>query len=277
MLNDPRGSTGCARQVCWLPMGSISPRQEQPFAQGEGTSLEELAASIQREGLIRPITVEPAGGGRFRILSGNRRYLACRMAGFTHIDAVVLACPTEDQDARSLMEALLSGRLHYLEEAAAMRRLMTVYGVRREALATALGRTPASIAQKVRLTELDGELRAFLLEENLPEGVARALLRLPDSHARMMIARQAASQRLCVRDTELMVKSAMTRLPVPPLPGGRTISLMRDYRLYVNAIRAIAAQMQEAGIRATVTQRPMGDEVEVAVRIPTKRRRTQAR
>lgn len=274
MLNDPRVPAGCARQVCWLPMGSIMPREEQPFAQGDGASLEELAASIQREGLIRPITVEMAGGGRYRILSGNRRYLACRMAGFTHIDAVVLACPTEDQDARGLMQGLMSGRMHYLEEAAALQRLMTVYGIRREALATALGRTPAAVAQRARLTELDGALRAFLLEENLSEGVARALLRLPDSHARMMIARQAATQRLCVRDTELLVKSAMTRLPVPPAPGGRTISLMRDYRLYVNAIRAIAAQMQEAGIQATFTQRPMGEEVEVAVRIPTRRRRS---
>ena len=151
MLYDPRGGA-CARQVCWLPVGSISPREEAAFA-GEGeASLEEMAASIRREGLHKPITVEDAGGGRYRILSGNRRFLACRMAGLTHVDAVILASPAAGMDARSLMEALLSGRLHYLEEAAALEKLIRVHGMRREALATALGKTAALIGQKCAST-----------------------------------------------------------------------------------------------------------------------------
>ena len=274
MLYDPRGGA-CARQVCWLPVSSISPREEAAFA-GEGeASLEEMAASIRREGLHKPITVEDAGGGRYRILSGNRRFLACRMAGLTHVDAVILASPAAGMDARSLMEALLSGRLHYLEEAAALEKLIRVHGMRREALATALGKTAALIGQKMRLNALDSELKALLLEENLPECTARALLKLPDRQGRLLIARKAAAQHLCVRDVELMVKSAAARLPVPPVPGGRTISLMRDHRLYLNAIRAIVAQMQEAGLSAQEKSCVMGDTVEVTIRIPTKRRRSQ--
>lgn len=271
MLDDARSGAGCARQVCWLPMGSIILRQEALFAQGTRIPLEQLAASIQREGLIRPIMVESMGDGRYRILSGNRRYLACRMAGLTHIDAVVLHLSAQSQGARGLMTALLSGKLHYLEEADAMARLTKDYGVKKETLATALGRSSACVSQKLKLCGMDRELRAVLLEENLPEGVAHALMRLPDSRMRLAIARRVAEQKLCVRDAELLVKSAMSRLPVQPVPGGRTISVMRDYRLYVNAIRAIAAQMQDAGIHATATQRTMGEEVEVVVRIPTRK------
>lgn len=274
MLYDPRGGA-CARQVCWLPVGSITPRAEAAFAGDGDASLEEMAASIRREGLHRPITVEDAGGGRYRILSGNRRFLACRMAGLTHVDAVILASPAAGMDARGLMEALLSGQMHYLEEAAALDQLLTVHGMRREALATALGKTTAAVAQKTRLNALDSELKALLLEENLPECTARALLKLPDKQGRLVIARKAAAQHLCVRDVELMVKSAASRLPVPPVPGGRTISIMRDYRLYLNAIRAIVAQMQEAGLAAQEKTREMGDTVEVTIRIPTRRKRSR--
>ena len=270
MQYELRGA-GCVRQVCWLPVDSIAPREEAAFAVEGGMPLEALAESIRREGLHKPVTVEHVGGGRYRILSGNRRLTACKMAGLTHVDAVVLTAATADMDARSLMEALLSGRLHYIEEAAALERLTTVYGMRRESLAAALGKTPAVIAQKLRLTRLDSELRALLLEEDLPECTARTLLKLPDRQARMLIARKAAAQRLCVRDVELLVKSAMSRLPVPPLPGGRTISLMRDYRLYLNAVRAIVAQMQEAGLTVTAAERRAGESVEMTIRVATKR------
>lgn len=275
MQYDPRGAA-CARQVCWLPLESISPREEAAFASGGRMSIEELAESIRLEGLHKPVTVEHTGGGRYRILSGNRRLLACRMAGMTHIDAVILSAPARDLDARGLMESLLTGRLHYIEEAAAMERLTTVYGMRRETLAAALGRSPGSIRQKLQLTCLDSELKALLLEEELPEGAARALVKLPDRQGRMLIARKAAAQRLCVRDVEVLVRSAMDKLPVPPAPVGRTISIMRDYRLYVNAITGIVAQMQEAGLEARQTQRSLGDSVEITVRIQTRRRRSRA-
>ena len=92
----------------------------------------------------------------------------------------------------------------------------------------------------------------------------------------MSIALQAAREHLTVRDVELLVAAAQTKLPVPPVPGGRTITLMRDHRLYLNAIRAIAAQMEEAGLNAQMTERTLPDAVEVTLRLPTRRRRSQA-
>lgn len=147
----------------------------------------------------------------------------------------------------------------------------------REDLARALGCTASTVAQRVRLMDLDEELRVLLLEENLPERIAHALLRLPDHRARLSIARQTAQQRLGIRDVELLVASAQARLPVPPSPGGRTITLVRDHRLYVNAIRAIVAQMQEAHLDAQMTERTTASAVELTLRIPTRLRRAGAR
>ena len=89
----------------------------------------------------------------------------------------------------------------------------------------------------------------------------------------MAIARQAVAQRLYVRDVELLVTAAIARLPVPPPTGGRMISLMRDHRLYLNAIQAIIAQMQEAGLAPEVRQTRFGDYAELTIRVPVRKRR----
>lgn len=270
MLYQPYDS--CARQVCWLPLERIAPRPSMGLEPASSLTLAELAESIRIHGVVEPVTVQASGNGRYVIVSGNRRLMACRMAGLTHIDAVILEGIAPDQSAAQLLQAVLSGRMHYLEEAAALDALQQ-QGLTREEIARSLGCTAASIAQKLRLTELDEELRRFLLESGLPEGCARALTKLPDRRARMAIARQAAREQLGVRDVELLVMSAQSRLPVPPLSGGRTIALVRDHRLYLNAIRNIVAQMQEAGIPATSAERTLGDSVEVTLRLPTRRRR----
>ena len=260
MQYDPYRAAGCAQQVCWLPLERISPRPSLETEAADGMPLSELAESIRCHGL----TVQRAPGGRYVVVSGNRRLMACRLAGLTHVDAVVLAGVAQEQDARPLLEAVLSGHLHYLEEAGAMRRLQDEFGLSREEIARYLGCTAATVGQKLRLTELDEELQRFLMEHGLSERHARALLKLPDRRGRMAIARQAVREGLCVRDVELMVSSALARLPVPPVAGGRTIALVRDHRLYLNAIRAIVAQMREAGIDAQATERSLGDCVPAA-------------
>ena len=275
MQYDPYRAEGCAQQVCWLPVERISPRPSLEAEASDGMPLSELTESIRCHGLIQPITVQRAPGGRYVVVSGNRRLMACRLAGLTHVDAVVLAGVAREQDARPLLEAVLSGRLHYLEEAEALRRLQDDFGLSREEMARYLGCTAATVGQRLRLTELDEELRRFLMEHGLSERYARALLKLPDRRGRMAIARQAVREGLCVRDVELMVSSALARLPVPPVAGGRTIALVRDHRLYLNAIRAIVAQMREAGIDAEATERSLSDCVELTLRLPTRRRRVQ--
>ena len=271
------GSSGVpvhAQQVCWLPVDSISPRGTCQLGREDSVSLVELAGSIRMHGLMRPITVQRTGQGRYAVVSGNRRLMACRMLGMTHVDAVVLWPSPDTQNAQQLMDALLSGRLHYLEQAHALQALSVSYGCNREELARALGTTAAAVSARIHLVALDDELQVFLMEEGVPERIAQALLRLPDKEARMLIARKAAAQQLSVREVEAMVSSAMNRLPVPPAPGGRTIYRMRDHRLYLNAIRSIVAQMKEAGVNASLGEHQLADRVEITLSISTRRRRS---
>ena len=272
------GSSGVPvhlQQVCWLPVDSISPRGTCQLGRDGSASLAELAGSIRLHGLMKPITVQRVGHGRYTVVSGNRRLMACRMLGMTHVDAVVLWPGPETQNAQQLMDALLSGRLHYLEQAHALQALSITYGLNREELARAMGTTAAAVSARIHLVALDEELQVFLMEEGVPERIAQALLRLPDREARMLIARKAAAQHLAVREVEALIGSAMNRLPVPPMPGGRTIYRMRDYRLYLNAVRSIVAQMKEAGVESSVQEHQAADHIEITLSISTRRRRSE--
>lgn len=269
----PRGAA--ERQVCWLPMDRILPRPEGAFGDARPSlSLTELTASILKYGLLQPITVLESMQGHYEILSGNRRYLACRMAGFSHIDAVVLPAASKGGSLCRLLEELMLSHLHFFEEARAFETLITTYGLTQEELARQLGRSQASIANKLRLLKLEPALRALILEEGLSERHARALLRLPNGQGRLRIARKAAAQNLSVRDTELLVDSALSRLPVPPPPDRKVIALMRDHRLYLNALQGIVNQMQEAGLDACWDVQATGGRMKVTIDLPAHKSRS---
>jgi len=261
-------------QVCWLAMDRIMLRPEGTFGDARpALSLSELTSSILQYGLLQPITVRETTLGRYEILSGNRRYLACRMAGFSHIDAVILPVASPDGSLHQLLESLVCQPLHFFEEARAYETLISTHGLTQEELARQLNRSSSSIANKLRLNKLDPVLRAFILEEGLSERHARALLRLPSAQGRMRVARKAASQHLSVRDTELLVDSALTRLPVPPPSQRRVISMVRDHRLYLNALEGIVNQMQEAGMDAHWEMHRTGDRLKVSIDLPLCKKR----
>lgn len=257
--------TGAGRQVCWIPMADIHPSPAQPRRYFDDVALMELAASIRRHGLLQPITLRAIPAG-YEIVMGERRFRACEMLGFTHIDAFVLPAGERECALLALIENIQRENLHYFEEAEAYAALLDG-GMSRELLARQLGKSPSGIANKLRLMKLDKPLRELLTEEGLSERHARALLSLPDSAARMRIARQAAIKKLTVRETEEMVHKALQRLPVPP-PGRRIISLVRDQRLYLNAIRSIVTQMQESGFAAAMEVTSTDRQTEVHICIP---------
>lgn len=258
------GASG-GRQVCWLPMAEIRPNPQQPRREFDDLRLMELASSIRQHGLLQPITVRPMEEG-YEIVMGERRFRACQMLGFTHIDAFVLAATGQETALLALIENLQRENLHFFEEAEAYADLLG-QGMSQEALARRLGKSPSGVANKLRLLKLEPALRHLLLEEGLSERHARALLPLPDAAARMRIAAQAARDHLTVRETEALVQKALRRLPVPP-PSRRMISLVRDPRLYLNAIKSVVSQMQESGMQADYSLQESDGWLEARIRLP---------
>lgn len=269
----------CGQQ---LPVDRISPRPSLHFLQASG-SLQALAESIRRNGLYKPITVRRRGNGRYVVVSGNRRLMAARMLGMSCISACVLADEMHQQTAEQLMDALLTRRLHYLEEADAMRTLQEKHGMSRGELCSLTGIPARMMAEQLRLTECGDELRAFLMEEGVPMSIALTLLRLPEGARRMEAAKRIAAEQLCIRDAALLVSSSLRGIASGVEYREKekesrnhtqnVICAVRDQRPYINALRDITGQMQSSGIRATITEQQVCGRLEMTISIPMRRRR----
>ena len=252
-----------------LPLEVILTRQN---VQHDPAVIRQLASSVSREGLLMPVTVEEIGNGQYRLMDGEKRIAAFRLLGYTHIDAEILPTTVLERTAGEMMDALADGRMHYLEQAEAIRRLACDFGIRPDMLACMLNIPQEVIAQKQSLLALDADLRAYILHHNMPEAQAFQLLRLPSAEQRSQLARQAVEGGLCSRDVELLVRSMLMRMPDVP---GRAVSAVRDHRLFANAIRDMVSQLQASGVAATCEEAREGASLVLTVRLPIRRSRAR--
>ena len=257
------------RQLCWLPMDAIAPNRMQPRAAFDDFALMELAASIRENGLLQPVTVRPLASG-YELIMGERRYRACKLLGHTHIEAFVLPADDSESALLALVENVQRQNLHFFEEAEAYNRLISG-GMRQETLARLLGKSVSAVSNRLRLLRLEPAVREAITEGGLSERHARALLPLPGEEGRLRIVHLAAAQKLSVQKTEQLVARALERLPVPA-PSRRVVSLARDPRLYLNAIRGIVQQMRDTGLNAQCEVREYESATEVRILLPGRRR-----
>jgi ParB family transcriptional regulator, chromosome partitioning protein len=193
-----------------LEVDRLSPNTFQPRATVEDDRLRELAASIRSNGVIQPIVVRPVGD-RFQIIAGERRWRAARLAGLTHVPVVVRdVVPGRDQSLleMALVENIQREDLNPIEEALAYKRLADQFQLTQEAIATAVGKDRASVANAIRLLKLPDEVRSEVASGRLTMGHARALLSLADEAEQRRTAREIIARSLSVRETESLVRHA---------------------------------------------------------------------
>ena len=175
-------------------------------------SLDELADSIRAQGLVQPIVVRPlsAPGGsaetRYEIVAGERRWRAAQIVGLQTIPALVREMPDRAAVAVALIENVQREDLNALEEAGALRRLVSEFDMTHAEAAEAVGRSRVSVSNLMRLLELPDEAKRMLEERALNMGHARALLALDDPATLVALARRAAQQGWSVRETERAVQ-----------------------------------------------------------------------
>lgn len=194
-----------------LKINDISPNADQPRKSFDQEKLEDLAASIRENGIIQPIIVCRAQQG-YKIVAGERRWRASRMAGLTVVPAIIRELTELQVLEHALIENIQRQDLNPLEEAYALEKLIKEHAMTQEKLSTVVGRSRPAIANTLRLLNLPDEIKKFVMNEELTAGHARALLALPDSSIQIKAAEQIMHREMSVRDTEKLVK----RLSSPP-------------------------------------------------------------
>lgn len=194
--------------VVELKINDISPNSDQPRKSFKEDALQELADSIKENGVIQPIIVSKRGTG-YRIVAGERRWRASRLAGLKMIPAIVRDLTDQQTMEQALIENIQRQDLNPLEEAFAMDNLMKEHGLTQEALAKKLGKSRPSIANTLRLINIDESLQDFIRNGDLSAGHARALLAITDKEEQKKAADVVMIKEMSVRETEEYVKKIL--------------------------------------------------------------------
>jgi ParB family chromosome partitioning protein len=212
----PSPGRGSGDELAHLPLESLQRGKYQPRVDMRQEALEELAISIRTQGVIQPIVVRPlqaaagaaspASAVRYEIIAGERRWRAAQIAGLKTIPAVIRRVPDESAIAIALIENIQREDLNPLEEARALQRLVTEFGITHAQAADAVGRSRASVSNLLRLLELAPEVAELVEKQQIEMGHARALLGLTNRREQIQAAQKVVAQALSVRQTEALVR-----------------------------------------------------------------------
>jgi ParB family transcriptional regulator, chromosome partitioning protein len=190
--------------VANIATADIHPNPAQPRRHFSEASLEELAQSLKRHGLIQPILVRPHGAG-YQIVAGERRWRAAQRAQLHQVKAIVRELSDEETLEIALIENIQRQDLNPIEEAEAYRKLCTDFGHSQNELAAIVEKSRSHVANMMRLLELPTLVRELVIEGKLSMGHARALLSSEDA---VRLAAVVVKQGLSVRQTEALVKKS---------------------------------------------------------------------
>lgn len=253
-------------RVQYIPLGRIRPNPQQPRHSFDEEGLAELAASIRSCGILQPLTVRRAGDG-YELVAGERRLRAARIAGLREVPCLVAQVGEEDSALLALMENLQRRDLDCWEEAQAIARLISRYGLSQEEAARRLGRAQPTVANKLRLLRLPEDVRALLRENGLTERHARALLRLQDPEVQRRAAGDIVRRGMNVAQAEAYVEKLLQSAQVTP-PRGRSTYIIKDVRLFLNSVDRGLHLMRQAGVDAGWDRQDTDREILLTIRIP---------
>jgi ParB family transcriptional regulator, chromosome partitioning protein len=214
LIPDASDALTAARSLVEVDIDQLEPNQYQPRAQMDDTRLDDLARSIQANGVIQPIIVRRienalAARERYQIIAGERRWRAAQRAQLTKVPIVVKDIAATDRKRlleMALIENIQREDLNPMEAAAAYQRLVSEFQLTQDDIAAQVGKDRATVANYLRLLKLPEEVRANVASGALSMGHARAIVALTAESDQRRLARDVVSRGLSVRETEALVK-----------------------------------------------------------------------
>lgn len=204
-LIDTGGSSTKPAGIQSLGIDKLEPNRYQPRSAFDEAGLDELAQSIQAQGVVQPIIVTPDKGDKYRIIAGERRWRAARKIGLEEVPVVVRDIQDDQQMLElALVENVQRADLNVIEEAEAYRTLGERFDLSQEEIATRVGKGRTTITNTLRLLRLPNEIQDYLREGRLTAGQARPLLALTGKTQQMEIADQAIEKGMTARELEAL-------------------------------------------------------------------------
>ena len=238
-----------------IAIGDIDPNPDQPRRAFSEESIAQLAQSIREQGLLQPILVVPMNGGRYRIVAGERRWRAARMAGLDRVPCIIREMDVPTQMEIALVENLQREDLNPIEAAQGIQTLMRQCGYTQEAVAARRGgggkresdKSRPAVANLLRLLTLPEDIITMVRQGTLSAGHARVLAGLESDEMKMTLARQTITNEWSVRQLENAV--ALMRKSTPTLP--KTPQKVHSLPAELTELETFCRET--FGVRATIT------------------------
>ena len=228
-----------------IAIGEIDPNPDQPRRVFQEEAIAQLAQSIKDQGVLQPILVVPGEHGRYRIVAGERRWRAARMAGLETVPCLVRDLDIVAQMEIALIENLQREDLNPIEVAQGIRSLMQHCGYTQEAVANRLSKSRPAVANLLRLLTLPEEISDMVRDGVLSAGHARVLAGLEDDKVKLALAKQSVESGWSVRQLEAAAAALKEEKPAKAKPKPRALPI---------ELSELESRVRETlGIRATLT------------------------
>ena len=189
-----------------LAIDKIEANPFQPRDRFEEEALKELSDSIREQGIIQPVTVRKLGYDKYQLISGERRYKACKLAGLEEIPCYIRVANDEQMLELALIENIHRQDLNSMEIAISYKRLLDECQITQEKLSERIGKNRTTITNYMRLLKLPPKVQLALRNEQISMGHARAIINLDDEHIQNKIVDEIIKNGLSVRDVEQLAK-----------------------------------------------------------------------
>ena len=256
--------------VVQLPMDKIQPNRYQPRTIFDSGKLAELAQTIESHGVIQPIVVREVEDGIFEIIAGERRYRAMQSLNWTEAPAIIREMSERETASIALIENLQREELTAIEEAHAYQALLEMHELTQGALAEKLGKGQSTIANKLRLLKLPQEIQDAILNRQISERHARALIPLKDEVQRLLLFNETLEKDYNVRQLEQRIEQLTEADKKPKKKRVRRI-VNKDVRIALNTIRESVSVIHDNGIAIDTQEEENDDYFQVTVRIAKKK------
>ncbi len=213
-----------------IPLDSIDGNPFQPRSHFDEQSLEELATSIKKLGIVQPLTVRETGNGRYQLIAGERRLRAARLAGLTQIPAYIRTADDQAMLELALVENIQREDLDAVEVAISFQRLIEECKLTQEQLSDRVGKQRSTIANYLRLLRLPAEIQLGIRHKHVMMGHARTLVNIENPKTQMEVYYRIIDGDLSVRQVEELVRTLQTEKIKDPAKRERRKKLNDDFR-----------------------------------------------
>ncbi len=256
------------KKIVEIPLVQIKPFKSAARKNYSRDKLNELAASIEKNGIIQPLTVRKLKNSEYELIAGERRLRAAAICGLATVPCMVISCSDAEAGLFSLNENLQRSELNFFEEAEIIRNIISRCHITRQELANNIGKKTSAVANKLRILDLGCDERNIILKAHLTERHAKAILKISDKTERRIVLSEIVENNMNVTQSEEYIDYLLHESKTDRRHSHYQKAIIKDIRIFENTIENAVKTMRESGISAVEMQTENDNFIEYVIRIP---------